>query len=162
MVSKNILLINNLQQLCIEKGVSVAVAESCTAGLIASKLTTLTGCSSYFKGGVVTYQNEIKIKILEVSQSIIEEKTEVSAQVVSQMAKSVLNKFDADFAVATSGYLGPTGGTNKNPIGTVFIAIAGVDEVVVNRFFFSGNRQSVVNQACESALLFLYTEIKKQ
>jgi nicotinamide-nucleotide amidase len=156
------LLLNNLQQLCIEKGVSIAVAESCTAGLIASKLTTLPGSSSYFNGGVVAYQNEIKIKILGVSQSIIDEKTEVSVEVVNQMAKSVLEKFDANFAIATTGYAGPAGGTNKNPIGTVFIAIASVVGVVVNRFVFLGNRQSVVNQASESALSLLYNEIKKQ
>ena len=155
-------LLNNLQQLCIEKGVSVAVAESCTAGLIAYKLTTVSGSSSYFKGGVIAYQNEIKTKTLGVSRSIIDEKTEVSAEVVEQMTKSVLEKFDADFAVATSGYAGPTGGTNKNPIGTVFIAIASVEGVVVSRFVFSGNRQSVVNQASESALGLLYTKIKKQ
>ena len=156
------LLLDNLQQLCIEKGVSVAVAESCTAGLIASKLTALPGSSSFFKGGIVAYQNEIKTKILGVSQSIIDEKTEVSAEVVEQMAKSILEKFDADFAIATSGYAGPTGGTNKNPIGTVFIAIASVVGVVVSRFVFSGNRQSIVNQASESALNLLYTKIKKQ
>ena len=155
-------LLNNLQQLCIEKGVSVSVAESCTAGLIASKLSTLPGSSSFFKGGVVAYQNEIKTKILGVSQSIIDEKTEVSAEVVKQMAQSVLGKFDADFAIAISGYAGPTGGTNKNPIGTVFIAIASVVGVVVSRFVFSGNRQSIVNQASESALNLLYTKIKKQ
>ena len=155
-------LLNNIQQLCIEKGVSVAVAESCTAGLIASKLTTLSGSSSYFKGGVVAYQNEIKKKILGVSQLIIDERTEVSAEVVTQMAKGVLEKFNADFAIATSGYAGPAGGTNKNPIGTVFIAIASVVGVVVSRFVFSGNRQSVVNQASETALNLLYTKIKKQ
>lgn len=155
-------LLNNLQQLCIEKGVSIAVAESCTAGLIASKLTTLAGSSSYFNGGVVAYQNEIKTKILGVSQSIIDEKTEVSVEVVKQMAKSVLEKFDANFAIATTGYAGPAGGTNKNPIGTVFIAIASAVGVVVNRFVFLGDRQSVVNQASESALSLLYTEIKKQ
>ena len=156
------LLLNNLQQLCIEKGVSVAVAESCTAGLIASKLTTVSGSSSYFKGGVVAYQNEIKTKILGVSQSIIDEKTEVSAEVVKQMAKSVLEKFDADFAIATSGYAGPTGGTIKNPIGTVFIAIASVAGVVVSRFIFSGSRQSIVNQSYKVSLNLLYSEIKKQ
>ena len=156
------LLLNNLQQLCIEKGVSIAVAESCTAGLIASKLTTLPGSSSYFNGGVVAYQNEIKTKILGVSQSIIDEKTEVSVEVVKQMAKSVLEKFDANFAIATTGYAGPAGGTNKNPIGTVFIAIASVVGVVVSRFVFLGDRQSVVNQASESALSLLYNEIKKQ
>jgi PncC family amidohydrolase len=156
------LLLNNLQQLCIEKGVSVAVAESCTAGLIASKLAALPGSSSCFKGGVVAYQNEIKIKILGVSHSIIDEKTEVSAEVVKQMAESVLEKFDSDFAIATSGYAGPTGGTNKNPIGTVFIAIASVAGIVASRFTFSGSRQSIVNQSSEIALDLLYTEIKKQ
>ena len=155
-------LLNNLQQLCIEKGVSVVVAESCTAGLIASKLTTLPGSSSYFNGGVIAYHNKIKTKILGVSQSIIDEKTEVSSEVVNQMAKSVLEKFDANFAIATTGYAGPAGGTNKNPIGTVFIAIASVVGVVVSRFVFLGNRQSVVNQASESALSLLYNEIKKQ
>ena len=155
-------LLNNLKQLCIEKEVSIAVAESCTAGLIASKLTTLPGSSSYFNGGVVAYQNEIKTKILGVSQSIIDEKTEVSVEVVKQMAKSVLEKFDANFAVATTGYAGPAAGTNKNPIGTVFIAIASVVGVVISRFVFLGDRQSVVNQASESALSLLYNEIKKQ
>ena len=155
-------LLNNLQQLCIEKGVSIAVAESCTAGLIASKLTTLPGSSSYFNGGVVAYHNKIKTKILGVRQSIIDEKTEVSVEVVNQMAKSVLEKFDANFAIATTGYAGPSGGTNKNPIGTVFIAIASVVGIVVNRFVFLGNRQSIVNQASESALSLLYNEIKKQ
>ena len=156
------LLLNNLQQLCIEKGVSVAVAESCTAGLIASKLTALPSSSSFFKGGIVAYQNEIKTKILGVSQSIIDEKTEVSAEVVKQMANSVLEKFDTDFAIATSGYAGPTGGINKNPIGTVFIAIASAVGVVSTRFIFSGNRQSIVNQSSVTALDLLYTKIKKQ
>ena len=155
-------LLNNLKQLCIEKGVSIAVAESCTAGLIASKLTTLPGSSSYFNGGVVAYHNKIKTKVLGVRQSIIDEKTEVSVEVVNQMAKSVLEKFDANFAIATTGYAGPSGGTNKNPIGTVFIAIASVVGIVVNRFVFLGNRQSIVNQASESALSLLYNEIKKQ
>ena len=155
------LLLDELQRLCIEKGVNVAIAESCTAGLIASRLTTLSGSSSYFKGGVVAYQTEIKTKILGVSQSIIDEKTEVSAEVVNQMAKSILEKFDADFAIATSGYAGPTGGTNKNPIGTVFIAIASAIGVVSTRFVFLGNRQSVVNQSSVSALSLLCAEIKK-
>jgi|TARA_B110000967_G_scaffold99970_1_gene102663 nicotinamide-nucleotide amidase len=152
----------NLHKLCIAKGVSVAVAESCTSGIIASKLTTLSGSSSYFKGGIVAYQNEIKTKFLAVSQSIIDEKTEVSSDVVIQMAKSILEKFNTDFSIATSGYAGPNGGTNKNPIGTVFIAIASEVDVAVSCFIFSGNRQSIVNQASESALSLLLTEIKKQ
>jgi PncC family amidohydrolase len=152
----------SLHKLCIEKGVSIAVAESCTSGLISSKLTTFSGSSSYFKGGVVAYQNEIKTKFLAVSQSIIDEKSEVSSDVVIRMAKSVLEKFSTDFSIATSGYAGPNGGTHKNPIGTVFIAVASEFDVAVSRFIFSGDRQSVVNQASESALSLLLNEIKKQ
>ena len=156
------LLLNNLQKLCIDNGVSISVAESITSGSISVNLTKNSGSSSYFKGGVIAYQNEIKTKILGVSQSIIDEKTEVSAEVVKQMANSVLEKFDTDFAIATSGYAGPTGGTNKNPIGTIFIATASVVEVVVSRFVFLGNRQSIVSQSSERALSSLYAEIKKQ
>ena len=89
-------------------------------------------------------------------------KLRLVSEVVNQMAKSVLEKFDANFAIATTGYAGPAGGTDKNPIGTVFVAIASVVGVVVNRFVFLGDRQSVVNQASESALSLLYNEIKKQ
>ena len=78
------------------------------------------------------------------------------------MAKSVLEKFNTDFSIASSGYAGPTGGTNKNPIGTVFIAIASKFDVAVSRFIFLGDRQSIANQASESALSLLLTEIKKQ
>ena len=155
-------LLNNLQQLCIEKGVSVVVAESCTAGLIASKLTTLPGSSSYFNGGVIAYHNKIKTKILGVSQSIIDEKTEVSSEVVEQMALNVQDKFNSDFSLATSGYAGPSGGTKKNPVGTVFIAIATESKLISSKFYLSGSRQSVVNQATDESLRMLIEEIKKE
>ena len=155
-------MLNILHDLCLSKGVSIAVAESCTSGLIASKLTTFSGSSSYFKGGVIAYQNEIKVNILGVSQLLIDQKTEVSAEVVEQMSKSVFEKFNVDFSVATSGYAGPTGGTINNPIGTVFIAVSSYRSAEVERFVFSGDRQSIVNQATESALKLLYSAVKKQ
>ena len=151
-----------LQKMCVERGLSIAVAESCTAGVIASKITSVSGSSYYFKGGVIAYQNEIKTKILEVSQSIIDEKTEVSAEVVEYMSKSVLKIFNTDFSVATSGYAGPKGGTNKNPVGTVFIAISNLINTEINRFVFEGSRKSIVNQAAEKSLELLCRAIKKQ
>ena len=105
---------------------------------------------------------KLKKKILGVSQLIIDERTEVSTEVVRQMAKGVLEKFNTDFAIATSGYAGPSGGTNKNPIGTVFTAIASETGIFVNRFIFLGKRQSIVNQASDRAIDLLYVEIKKQ
>jgi PncC family amidohydrolase len=152
----------DLCKICLEQGVSIAVAESCTSGIIASKITSISGSSSYFRGGVIAYQNEIKIKLLGVSEGLIAKNTEVSAEVVSQMAQAVRKNFFADYSVATSGYAGPTGGTLNNPIGTVFIAIANSINIEVNRFLFKGSRESIVNQASEKALELLCYAIKKQ
>jgi nicotinamide-nucleotide amidase len=151
----------NLHDLCVSKEISVAVAESCTSGLIASKLTLKPGSSTFFKGGTIAYQNDIKIKILGVDEQAILQYTEVSTEVVRQMAEGVRKSFSADYSIATSGYAGPSGGTNNNSIGTVFIAISSVSGVDVERFIFSGNRQSIVNQASEKSLSLLYDAIKK-
>ena len=151
----------SLHDLCVSKGVSVAVAESCTSGLIASKLTLKSGSSTFFKGGVIAYQNDIKIKLLGVDEQAILQYAEVSTEVVKQMAEGVRKSFSVDYSIATSGYAGPSGGTHNNPIGTVFIAISSAGKVDVERFIFSGGRQSIVNQASEKSLSLLYDAIKK-
>jgi len=156
------LMLESLYELCVSKGISVAVAESCTAGLIASKLTLKPGSSTFFKGGIIAYQNDIKIKILGVDEQAILQYTEVSTEVVMQMAEGVRKGFSVDYSIATSGYAGPSGGTNNNPIGTVFIAISSATGVDVERFVFSGDRQSIVNQTSEKSLSLLYDAIKKQ
>ena len=154
-------ILESLHDLCVSKGISVAVAESCTSGLIASKLTLKSGSSAFLKGGIIAYQNDIKIKILGVDEQAILQYTEVSTEVVRQMAEGVRKSFLADYSIATSGYAGPSGGTNNNPIGTVFIAISSASGVDVERFVFSGDRQSIVNQASEKSLSLLYDAIKK-
>ena len=154
-------ILESLHDLCVSKGISVAVAESCTSGLVASKLTLKSGSSAFFKGGVIAYQNSIKIKLLGVDEQAILQYTEVSAEVVRQMAEGVRKSFLADYSIATSGYAGPSGGTSNNPIGTVFIAISSASGVNVERFFFTGDRQSIVNQVSEKSLSLLYDAIKK-
>ena len=149
-----------LHDLCVEKKVSIATAESCTAGLLAAKITSIAGASSFFKGGIIAYQNDIKINHLGVSKSVIKEKTEVCAEVVQQMAQGVRNKFSADFSVATSGYAGPTGGSKLNPIGTVFIAISSKEKTISKRFVFLGDRKSVVSQSVISGAEFLVEVLK--
>ena len=156
------LLQEDLCKICMDQGVRIAVAESCTSGIIASKITSIAGSSSYFKGGIIAYQNEIKTKLLGVSEDLINKKTEVSAEVVSQMAQAVKKSFFSDYSIATSGYAGPTGGTLNNPIGTVFIAITDLINTEVNRFVFEGSRASIVNQASEKSLELLCQAIKKQ
>ena len=115
-------ILESLHDLCVSKEISVAVAESCTSGLIALRLTLRPGSSAFLKGGIIAYQNDIKIKILGVDEQAILQYTEVSTEVVRQMAEGVRKSFLADYSIATSGYAGPSGGTNNNPIGTVFIA----------------------------------------
>ena len=149
-----------LHDLCVEKKVSIATAESCTAGLLAAKITSIPGSSSFFKGGIIAYQNDIKIDHLGVSKSLIKEKTEVCAEVVQQMAQGVRNKFSADFSVATSGYAGPTGGSELNPIGTVFIAISSKEKTISKRFVFVGDRESIVSQSVISGAEFLVEVLK--
>ena len=149
-----------LHDLCVEKKVSIATAESCTAGFLAAKITSIAGASSFFKGGIIAYQNDIKINHLGVSKSLIKEKTEVCAEVVQQMAQGVRNKFSADFSVATSGYAGPTGGSELNPIGTVFIAISSKEKTISKRFVFLGDRESVVSQSVISGAEFLMEVLK--
>jgi nicotinamide mononucleotide (NMN) deamidase PncC len=134
-------IIKQLHDLCIAENISISVAESCTSGLIASKITSISGSSAYFKGGIIAYQNEIKVNFLSVSQRMIDEKSEVLTEVVEQMA---------------------SGGTKKNPVGTVFIAIATETKLVSSKFYFSGSRQSVVNQAADEGLRMLIEKIKKE
>lgn len=155
-------IIKQLHDLCIAENISISVAESCTSGLIASKITSISGSSAYFKGGIIAYQNVIKVNVLSVSKRLIDETTEVSSEVVEQMALNVKDKFKSDFSVATSGYAGPLGGTKKNPVGTVFIAIATQSDIISNKLYFSGIRESVVNQATDEALRILIEKIKKE
>ena len=155
-------LFQQLHDLCIEKNISIATAESCTAGLLASRITSISGASSFLKGGIVAYQNDVKINLLKVSQSIIKEETEVCLGVVEQMAEGARHQFLADFSIATSGYAGPTGGTELNPIGTVFIAISSKEKTISKRFVFEGDRESVVSQSVIKAVEFLIQALKNQ
>jgi len=147
---------------CTQNNVSLSSAESCTAGFLASKIVSVSGASTFFKGGLITYQNETKINVLGVSKSLIKEKSEVCREVVEQMAKHVRDKFSSDFSIATSGYAGPGGGTEENPVGTVFFAISSQKATVSKRLVFVGDRESVVMQAVVKGVEFLLQELKNQ
>jgi PncC family amidohydrolase len=152
--------LQQLRELCVEKNIFIATAESCTSGLLASRITSEDGSSSFFKGGIVAYENSIKIKLLGVSKSLIKEKTAVSLQVAEQMAEGARKIFLVDFSIATSGYAGPSGGTKLNPVGTVFIAVASSEIIISKRFLFEGNRQSIVDQTVVKAIDILVDTLK--
>ena len=106
------------------RGLTLATAESCTGGLIAKRITDVPGASRVFVGGGVTYTNEMKMKLLGVEKELIDTYTEVSREAVEAMAEGARRAFGADVAIATTGYAGPGGGTEKDPVGTVYIGVA--------------------------------------
>ena len=144
-----------------KKNATLSVAESCSSGLIASYLASKSGCSQYFKGGIVAYNNIIKNEILDIEMHTITKHTAVSSQVVSKMAENVSKKFNSEYSIATSGYAGPFGGDDNNPIGTVYIAIKTPVDTIVNKFLFSGDRSIILDQVKLKSLEILLQEVKK-
>ena len=147
--------------LCKIKCISISVAESCTSGLIASSLSQIPGCSNSFLGGIICYSDLSKINLLGISPKLINEKSSVSKDVCFEMAQNVRNKFNSDYSVATTGYAGPTGGTEDNPVGTVFITINSSKGSISEKILFSGDRKIILNQVRIKALELLINEIKK-
>ena len=140
---------------------TLSVAESCTSGALSALITKVPGSSKYYKGGIIAYQDMIKENVLSIDARYINRDTSVSNEVVSEMANQCRLKFNSDFAIATSGYSGPTGGTEKNPIGTVFIAIASSNDILVKRFVFLGDRDLIVIQAIKQAIQLLIQKVNK-
>ena len=139
----------------IKSGKTVAVAESCTGGLISKHLSELSGSSSYFLLGVVAYSNKTKEKILKIPQQLILKKGAVCQEVARKMASSIKNIAVADFGIGITGIAGPKGGTLEKPVGTVFIAVAGKNKTVCKKFNFKGNRVAVRKKSSLEALKLL-------
>jgi nicotinamide-nucleotide amidase len=109
---------------------TLAVAESCTGGYIGHLITSISGSSDYFNGGIIAYANEIKMNVLKVSEKTLLEKGSVSKEVAEQMSDGVRKRLKADFGISTTGIAGPAGGTDKNPVGTVWISVATPDKII--------------------------------
>ena len=144
-----------------ETGATLATAESCTGGYLAHLITSVPGCSDYFKGSVVVYSNEAKMNLLGVPDDLIITHGAVSEQVVKHMATSARVKFNADYAIATSGISGPGGGTNMKPVGTTWIAIATPAKITARQFLFGDNRERNIRRASIQALAMLRKEMAK-
>jgi len=131
---------------------TIATAESCTGGLVASRLTDFAGASNYFKGGVIAYTNEIKKSVLKVTT--LDEFGAISSQTALEMAKNVREIFNSTFGLSTTGVAGPSTSENK-PVGTVFIAIVGENISEVKEFHFKGTRSEIKFQTADVALEIL-------
>ncbi len=139
----------------LEEQSKVLTAESCTGGYIAHLLTIDPGASSNFKGTVVAYDNKVKENILGVSHNTLETVGAVSEETVKEMAKGVLEKLKTDYALATSGIMGPNGGTDEKPVGTVWIAVGSDKKIQTEQFHFRFDRLRNIEQTAHTALNML-------
>lgn len=144
-----------------DKKQTVATAESCTGGKIAQLLTSVSGASAYFKGSVVSYATESKINVLGISKDLIAQHSVVSKEVASAMALNVQKIMQADYAIATTGNAGPTKGDADAEVGTVCIALATPNGVIVEEFNFGQPREKVIDRAVIKSLEMLQKEILK-
>ena len=144
-----------------DKKRTVATAESCTGGKIAQLLTSVSGASAYFKGSVVSYATDAKINVLGISKDVIAQHSVVSKEVASAMALSVQKMMQADYAIATTGNAGPTKGDADAEVGTVCIALATPNGVIVEEFNFGQPREKVIDRAVIKSLEMLQKEILK-
>ena len=134
------------------KGKKLVTAESCTGGGIGAALTAVAGASSVFKGGIISYCNEVKNSALGVPQALLDEVGAVSAPVAEAMAVGARKALGADCAVSVTGLAGPDGDEYGNPVGTVFIGYEDKNQSFVEKFLFEGDRETVRNQTIDAAL----------
>lgn len=135
---------------------TLAIAESCTGGLLANRLTNIPGSSHFLKCALVAYSNEAKIKLLKVPEAVLRKYGAVSAQVAISMAQGTRKLLKTDFGVGITGIAGPSGGTKAKPVGLTFIAVATNTETLCLECHFQGTRKSIKKQTTTQALQLLY------
>lgn len=153
----------SIQSLAIEENKTVATAESCTGGLVASVLTHHAGSSAYYLGGVSSYSNAAKINLLDVKPSTLDLHGAVSEQTAEEMAFGALEKFNADYAISITGIAGPSGGTEAKPVGTICFATGGRTTLQVRTVYLHqdrlSNRSEVVHLALEDLLRLMQADL---
>jgi nicotinamide-nucleotide amidase len=151
-----------LHNLLIKTGKTVAVAESCTGGLLSMMLTSRSGSSSYFTLGIVTYSNRSKSQLLVISPHLLLKSGAVSDIVCRKMASSVKNLAKTDFGIGITGIAGPSGAVAGKPVGTVFIAVSTARRTVCRRFLFKGSRSTIRAISCQAALAMVMHELRRK
>lgn len=142
-----------------EKNITLTVAESCTGGMLGCIFTSFPGSSKIFKGGIISYSNDVKINVLKVSEQIINDFGAVSKECAEAMATNVRRIFDSDYGFSITGIAGPDGGSLEKPVGTVWLACAdkfGTEAFLCN---FNGDRENIRYSAVEQAIQILYSKI---
>lgn len=145
-------LARRLAATCRERGVRLGTVESCTGGLVGHLITEVPGSSDYFAGALVTYANELKVGLADVSQQVLAAHGAVSAQVAKAMADGARGRLGVDIAVAVTGIAGPDGGSDAKPVGLTYVAIADTDGDVVRRFVWDSDRSGNKRLSAAAAL----------
>ena len=148
-----------ISKILLNKGLTVAIAESCTGGLLANRLTNISGSSAFFWLGIIAYDNKAKIKLLNIPPSLIKKHGAVSLPVAKGIAQNVRKILNTSFGIGITGIAGPSGGTKDKPVGLVFIALATKQKTILAEYHFKGSRLSVKTQAANQALQMLYQAI---
>ena len=154
--------LSKIKRMCEEHNLKISLAESCTGGLLSSLITELPGCSSFFETSLVTYSNKSKIDFLGIKKNTISKYGAVSHQTAKAMVTGLISKTKTDIAVSITGVAGPTGGTKKNPVGTVYFgfAIKNRNKVKTYKKYFSKkNRKSIQTNSAKFAIDLIYRSI---
>ncbi len=145
----------------ISKNLTIAVAESCTGGLISKLITDISGSSKVFIGGSIAYSYEMKVLWLGVSWETLNTYGAVSAETVREMIDGITSSTGSDIGVAVTGIAGPTGGTPQKPVGTVYIAVRAKEKEHIERYFFKGSREEIRSQAASVIPDIIFSLLEK-
>ncbi len=152
--------LNKIKKICDEQGLKISLAESCTGGLVSSLITELPGCSSFFETSLVTYSNKSKVSFLGVKKNTISKYGAVSHQTALAMVMGLKSKTKTDITLSITGVAGPTGGTKKNPVGTVYFGIAIKNKAKTYKKYFSKKRRkSIQSNSAKFAIDLIYENI---
>lgn len=152
-------MIDTLANECLQRGIRLSTAESCTGGMVSAAFTDLAGSSSWFDAGFITYSNDAKMKMLNVSEGTLSAHGAVSEAVVSEMAIGAVKNSLAHYAVSISGIAGPGGGTQEKPVGMVCFGVSDGKRTQCETQYFKGDRASVRLQSRDFAISFLLETI---
>ena len=155
------ILSKNISELLYNSEKTLGTAESCTGGRIAEAIIAVPGASNYFKGGIVSYTNEVKENILKVSHQVLEEQTAVCEEVARQMVLGAIEALQVDFAISATGVAGPAGGTAENPVGTIWIGYGSKDDVRTIKLTEDYGRDINLVIATNTALKAMFAFLKE-
>ncbi|MCX7991737.1 MAG: CinA family protein [Proteobacteria bacterium] len=149
-----------LGRILLKNNLTISVAESCTGGLISKLITDVSGSSAYFHMGLVTYSNFAKIKLLNVGEKILDQYGAVSSQCAYEMVRGLKDLSKSDICLSTTGIAGPTGGTEKKPVGLVYCGFYILDKIYIEEIFLKGNRDLIRKQTANFCLKYVIERLK--